>query len=189
MIAAAAEKAELDAIKFVQTRSKGAPKLPQYAKKVIGLENNKTSRIPYEKKNAKGKKLILLYFLLQNPEDFKNISQGNLLITTEDFPVRVKTIPDNLTDDNVNLNILRNVFENEKAFKMLKVAIEEKKNELESLNTFYTCHSCNELIQTGEMVSCDGCLNWVHKNSHCSKKFRKNQKADWLCPVCTSLPF
>ncbi|XP_044584651.1 uncharacterized protein LOC123265079 [Cotesia glomerata] len=146
--------------------------------RVIGLpasKRNYSIKSFDELREGQKKKYILK--LMFDDEDF-----------IEDIILRMKKIelsnlnyvqlnmPDALSSETINLNIVQVYFEDD-AFQHLNKLIKLKRHN----NTNWTCYSCKNNLDTDDSVECDKCLFWNH---WACVELTEAPLNDWFCPKC-----
>ena len=106
----------------------------------------------------------------------KPIIDGKILVAIENLDEITDIVWQRLRNDDVDLDILANLFESD-AFDAFK-----KKISSQFRRKKWICRNCKTVTSKSRTVRCDGCLDWLHLRCVGLKSPPKSEM--WMCPDC-----
>lgn len=101
---------------------------------------------------------------------------SDILINEEEVEVRPEKLPDAVSDQNVDVHLIRRFFSQD-AWQLV-VDVTKQKND----NPVFICGHCSHDADEGPSVLCDHCLSWFHMK--CVGLSRAPKLKNWFCRKC-----
>ena len=118
--------------------------------------------------------VILGWFL--NKDVVQQCIKKGTLAEEEEVECMPERIPDSVTDENVDVCLVRKHFTCD-AWLIVEQVVDQKIK-----NMRWVCKSCQHDLDSGQSVVCDSCLLWFHFSCVGIVKYPKSK--EWFCRTC-----
>ena len=157
-------------------RSRGRPR--GACTTAIGLPKAKKLRrnkpTPFHMLDMQSKQKQILGWIAHEEASYAGFHLRRIL-SEEHVIQEPDTVPGQIKDSNVDINILRRFFDSD-GWIAVETLVEK------CLNTPWKCESCKLLLSDAESIACDMCLQWNHIKCLKLKKLPKAKY--WFCFQC-----